>query len=628
VASSADPRSERADRGWALALFGAALALRAVHLVTIRDSPFFSNLYIDPLWYDEWARHIAAGHWMGERPFFLDPLYAYFLAAIYSAAGPSYLAVAAVQSLLGALVAPLVLLAARPWFGSAVARAAGAVAACYLPAVFSGGVLMKPALSTFLSALALWLLSRGLAGAGRAWWPLAGVTTALACLTRGNLVLLLLPLAAWILARADAADVERGLGGLAGRVRRPARRRECGGFLLGAAVVLALPAAHNYAASGEFVLTTANAGANFFIGNNPANRSGEYQQLPFIRPNPKYEQQDFDREAERRAGRPLTDRETSAFWFGESWRWIRAHPADWLAVVGRKLRSLWGAFETPDSLDYYLYRETAPVLRLPLPGFGLLGPLALLGLALALPRRGWPRLLVHFVAAYSITIVAFFVFSRFRMVITPALHVLAAFAALELARRWSAARAGGRDRLAAAVGPTALLLVFFLFVNVPVRARTDTWSYRVADALRLPAVPETSALGHFNLGVVYAARAKEAGHEGESQRLLALAEAELRRSLALAGEPRQARKYVELGKVLARQQRTAEAIEVYGQAAEIEPGNWRTHHALGLLYRRQGEEAAAVAAFRRALEIAPGQAASAAALAEGDKESEPAPSPE
>ena len=70
--------------------------------------------------------------------------------------------------------------------------------------------------------------------------------------------------------------------------------------------------------------------------------------------------------------------------------------------MSRKVRSFWGAYEIPDSLDYYLYRKTAPLLRLPLPGFGLLAPLGLLGALLSLGRRGWPQLLILFTAAYII----------------------------------------------------------------------------------------------------------------------------------------------------------------------------------------------------------------------------------
>ena len=127
-----------------------------------------------------------------------------------------------------------------------------------------------------------------------------------------------------------------------------------------------LPATlHNRIAGGEWILTTSNAGQNFYIGNNPLNSSGEYQWLPFVDPNPKYEERDFAREAERRSGRKLGAAQTSRFWFSAALSWIRKEPAAWLRLSWRKLAAYWGAYEIPDNLDFYLYREGAPVLRLP-----------------------------------------------------------------------------------------------------------------------------------------------------------------------------------------------------------------------------------------------------------------------
>jgi tetratricopeptide (TPR) repeat protein len=111
--------------------------------------------------------------------------------------------------------------------------------------------------------------------------------------------------------------------------------------------------------------------------------------------------------------------------------------------------------------------------------------------------------------------------------------------------------------------------------------------------------------------VAYAARAKEIE---DSRAMLLLAEEQLRLSVRQA--PESAKVRVELGKVLARQQRNREAIAVYVDAGAIEPGNYRIDHALGLLHRRLGELAEAELRFRRALASAPRHAASATRLGE------------
>ncbi len=600
-------RQESRALVWAAGLFTLALALRLIHLVTIRDSPFFSLLYIDPKFFDEWGQRIAAGQWFSDRPFFLDPLYPYFLGAVYTIFGHHYEPVAAIQGFLGAWVPPLLFLASRRWFDTSTAKLAGIMAAIYLPSIYFGGLMMKPGLSLVLVTIAMWLLSRALAGAGGWTWMASGVVLGLACLTRGNLILVLPFLAVWFLLRANGTSQSPARGPLE-RARDRRRWTEVGAFLGGAALVLALPAAHNYAVGGEWILSTANAGANFYIGNNPTNHSGEYKPLPFVHPNPKHEQRDFAREAERRSGRKLSDKETSRFWFSESWSWIRSEPWAWVRLMGRKTRSFWGAYEVPDSLDYYLYRTTAPVLRLPIPGFGLLAPLGLLGAVLSWRRRGWPRMLIVFLVTYPGTVILFFVFSRFRMVVIPALFVFAACGALELFRRWRNA-VRRQDGYGPAVTATVLFLGFSVFVNLPVRAMAYTWSFRIATASGLPTRLETSAIGHLNLGVAYAALAKESENPDE---LLVLAETQLRESLRL--NPPFAKVHVELGKVLARQQRNREAIDVYREGATIEPNDPLIHHALGRLHQRLSELDAAEAAFRKALSIVPQHTPSATRL--------------
>jgi Tfp pilus assembly protein PilF len=133
----------------------------------------------------------------------------------------------------------------------------------------------------------------------------------------------------------------------------------------------------------------------------------------------------------------------------------------------------------------------------------------------------------------------------------------------------------------------------------------------VAETLKLPRKLETSSQGRFNLGVAYAARAKEAE---DPVPLLEAAEHELR--LALEADDRFAISWVELAKVLARLNRNEEARELYRRAAEIEPDDYRNQHAIGLLSRRLGDLDAAERAFREALRLEPRHTASARQLEE------------
>jgi hypothetical protein len=146
-----------------LTLFAGALFLRLAHLATVRDSPLFQNLFIDPAMYDEWGRRIASGSLLFDGPFFIDPLYSYFVGAIYAVTGPKPLAVALVQATLDAMVPVILYRASRRWLGAAAAWTAGAIACVHAMSIFWCGVLMKPSLSAFLAATSLGLLSRALA---------------------------------------------------------------------------------------------------------------------------------------------------------------------------------------------------------------------------------------------------------------------------------------------------------------------------------------------------------------------------------------------------------------------------------------------------------------------------------
>ncbi len=568
---------------WSLLLFGAALLLRAAHLATLPDSPFLARLGLDSLFHEDWGKAIAAGSWLGGGLFYQDPAYAYFLGVVYAIFGPHRLVAVAIQLALGALVAPMVFAASDRPLGRGPAIAAGILAAAYVPAIYYEGLILKTWMELFFTAAAFLALSRAVASGAWRLWAATGAALGLGCLVRGNLLLPTAVLAAWAL-------LDRSASGRTGGPRLA--WRPFAALVLGVLAVLGPVAVRNRAAGGAWVITTAQGGQNFYQGNNPMLETGRYRRLPFVRSNPKHEEKDFVAEAERRAGRKMTTRDASRFWFGEGLRWIRSHPGDWLLLMGRKVAALFEAYEVPDNYDYYYVRTTAAVLRLPLPGFGLVAPLGLLGAILLWRRPGWVRgVLVH-ATAYSASLLLFFIISRYRMAMIPALAPLAGYGIVRAGGAARDAVRGKERKRLAAVGILALLAALLAAVNLPVRAPTTHWAARFAAALHLPARPEVSSVAHYNQGVLLA-------KEGSLEE----AERELRE--ALRQDPRHPQIFVELGKVLARQGRTREAIASYEGALAIEPRDPAVHHVLGILHRREGDLAAARESFAAALEIDP-----------------------
>jgi hypothetical protein len=147
----------------------------------------------------------------------------------------------------------------------------------------------------------------------------------------------------------------------------------------------------NFVAGGEFKLTTAQFGPNFFIGNNTA-ADGTYGSVRKIIGEAQLEGSDAKRLAERVQGRTLTPGEVSDYWFKRSTDYIRAQPGHWLGLLGKKWLMVWNAREVEDSDDFYIYRQWSWLLNFLgwFANFGVLAPLAAAGVWFT--RAQWRRL--------------------------------------------------------------------------------------------------------------------------------------------------------------------------------------------------------------------------------------------
>jgi len=433
---------------WAIpAVLGLAVLLRLLHLVALERSPFAFSLVLDARYYDRWAQDIAAGALIGRAPAWVDPLYAYVLAALYRVAGHHLVAARLMNMVFGIVTVLLVArVAQRVWGSRAVALVAGVMAATCIPTLYFEGQTEKTALTVVLITAAV---ERFLAGS----LPVAGVLTGLAALARGN-ALLFLPAGAlclglgWDDTRADGDPAP-----LPERGRRAAIFFACG------LPIVALATLHNWLASGEFVLTTTNLGVNLYLGNHTGNAYGYYERPAFLAPGSGDELPDFRAEAQRRLGRTLTDREVSNYWTGQAIQQVEADPG--LAVVrtARKLELALHNDEAADNEDVTMVGEWSPVLRAP---FFWMGQLVVLGVLGAVV--GWPRRDVQIVAAatalYLASLLPFFVMGRLRVQMAPFLCVLGAGAVVWLVERIRTADTRRLVAAAAVAGPLVVLTFY------------------------------------------------------------------------------------------------------------------------------------------------------------------------
>jgi tetratricopeptide (TPR) repeat protein len=455
---------------WALAAITAvAAALRAWILWDLaRHDPFFERPSVDERMYHEWAAAIARGEGFGDQVFLNGPAYPGFLAAIYTVFGPSLFAAKAVQSALGAVDCVLAWALGRRLFGPGVGLGAAAILALYDQTLFyPATLLLEGAQGTLLLGM-LWLCVRAQETGQPARWWAAGACTGLAALARPTALLFGAGMAAWAALRPGVARRSGAWAGLA---------YACG------VALLVLPATwHNLRVGGDFVLVSYAGGMNLFIGNNPDAR-GEFD-VPRIVPtaladDPEEQRAVFAALAERASGRALAPSEISAYWAGRALAFVREQPAAWLRLMARKVLLSFNAYEPWNVRSPTLARDAAAGLRLPLLGFGVVAPLAAIGLFAT--RRQWVRLLPLYVwlATVWLSLWAFFVLARYRVAAVP---VLALFAAAGIAAVVRAFR-GRRVREIAALGLSLAGLA--VAVNWPIaRENLGIAWYNVANRYR------------------------------------------------------------------------------------------------------------------------------------------------
>ena len=548
---------------WPVLIAALALFLRIAYILQIQDTPFFQTLGLDARFYDRTAWAMLSGRDI-EGAYFMSPLYSWFLAGLYRLFGRDLLLVRLVQSLLGAGTAVLTYMLARRVFDRLVGVIAGLVAAAYGAFIFyDGSVLMTPLL-VFLSVGALVLLVEGEARRSPLLVALSGATLGLAAIGRAS-ALVFVPVAAlWLLTgRRPEQDAEP----VSGAGIRPARLALL--LFLGAFLVVAPVTIRNYVASGDFVPITSNGGLNFYIGNSEIATGGyEKPEGLDIVTDP-----DGEMVAEQATGRDLSPSEVSAYWFGRAREFISDHPGRWTALLARKLAFAMSSYELPQLENYYFQKRYSPLLSAPLPGFAVVAPLGLVGLALAWGRRR-ARLLVYFVVTYILTIVAFFVVSRYRLPVVPALVAGASYAVVWLVQRW---REKDWRRLGV---PVVAIIVLAVLVNTNLYGIDRSRGF---------------AQSHYRLGIIY-------GDQGKTDRAIA----EYERAIAI--DPQYEKSYLNLGALLAEKGMNEEALQVFRGAIRLRPEYTDARVNLAIILERGGSYEAALAQIDTALAHEPGNA--------------------
>jgi len=498
--NSTSERPERfALRVWiVIALAG---AIRLLHVFfTQRYNPLAADLQLDAATYDRWARALAFGGDPGPTTLMQAPLYPWFLSIIYRIFGPNPGVVRIIQALLGTATCGLMMFCARRFFAStAAALLAGLLAALYAPLIFYEGVLLPATLIVFLNILFVAIM----AAERRPGTPrlfVSGLVLGIAGAANPP-TLLLFPFT--VLHLRFAASGANAAPGREGSAPRATPRFLKSSLVVASGVIVALApiTVRNAVRTGEFIPLSTGAGINFYHGNNPA--ANGFYKVPTYRGislggTPEEQSVNMGKVASRESGRELSQGEISRFWLDAGLDYIRESPRAWCSLLWIKFLLFWNGYERANVENFYFHRRFPGVLALPLPVFGIIAPLGLLGMFLT--RNRWRKLWLLYggAATYLFTALIFYVLARYRLSVVVFLLPFAGAAVMELYALGRGRRAGELALSLAALG----LLAFFSNMPIAKDSRSGLAKY------------------YARLGSVYVARGDTANAEESYRKAL------------------------------------------------------------------------------------------------------------
>jgi tetratricopeptide (TPR) repeat protein len=551
----------RLKQAWPYAaIFLFALVIRLVYLYEIIDQPIISILLGDAESYDAWAQDIVLKGWIGDRTFYQAPFYPYFLALIYTIGGRDFILVRLAQILIGSASCVLLASAGARFFNKKTGLVAGGLLALYAPAVFFDLLLQKAILGMFFMCLLLFFLSRTTGRPGRqrqpGTWLLIGACLACFALVRENALILIPAVGVWMIIVFKNDGWQRTL---------------VKGLLLciGLCLVFFPVTLRNYVVGGEFVLTTSQLGPNFYIGNNRA-ATGFYEPLVEGHSDWKFERSDAKELAETALGEELTPNQISDYWLNKAVKDIRENPLRWLRLMGKKWLLVWNSIESSDSESIYAHYRFSRLLSVlgQVFHFGVLLPVAILGICLSWQNRTHVWGLVWLWLCFAGSVALFFVFARYRH---PMNAITLLFAASGLT---CACHLFAEKHFKPLVVGVLTAIPFAIGAHWPLVSKA-----------------RMEAPTHFNIG-----------YEMERRNQLDAAKDAYLLSVAIDSNTLA---YNNLGMVTAKQGHPEDALVYFSEAVKAKPNNWSARVNLGIVLAQMGRKAEAIEQYKEVVRNEP-----------------------
>ena len=403
------------------------IVIRCFYWLEHEASAFFAVPLLDENYYDLFARTLANGGSLAMFGGFRPMLYPFFLSIIYRLNPSGGIETALfVQHLLGVGTAVVIaLLSARLFRDYLAGFFSGLLYLAAAPPLFFEGELLITAFYVFLVSVTLYAHCAASERPGprpALIWFICGALTALTAEARANMLIFsgIYPFfSAYLFVKNRRASSLTPMAAFAG-----------------ALTVLALFGALNAAQTGKFQMIPSAGGVNFYLGNKPGADGmiprqdrhtayrGVYQDSVEI-----FAREEYNAAMKTEGKKPGSDPGAiSRYWTERTIKTILADPVRWLKLMARKVWLVVWDYEITNNKSVYFFEdEETPVLRLTPVRWFMLAALAPLGVIMAVRAGNKNALFIiaGFLALYAVNLVMFFVNSRYRMAMWPAMTVLA-----------------------------------------------------------------------------------------------------------------------------------------------------------------------------------------------------------
>jgi Tfp pilus assembly protein PilF len=536
-------------------IFFLAFTARLIYLEQIKGNILFANPASDSGDYHFSGMRLAGWAVTDDSGYehLRVPFYDNFLKVLYKWGMPDIYFACLVQCFIGSLSCCLIYLLGMTVFDRRAGILAGVTGALYWPFIAFAAKTLPVNLAVFFGLLAALAVYAFFESGNRAWGYAAGIFLAAACLSRPNFLLL----APFVFLNVLVYFMGKG-GKKKGLLYSLT-------FLIGFLFVLGVAGAADHSGRKEFIPVQKNYAVTAYMGT-------DIEILREMRPGSSWRGK--MRELLERG--LVSGKERDLYWVEEIRKRITVDPAGYIRGFILKIYILLNRYEFApyESINYF--RAASRFLSMPLPDFGWVASLTILGMVFSLTRpRGRAMTLFIFTAVYFLSLLPFPPLARYRLPLVPFALVFAANCAVNI---FDDVRGKRLKELAVTA---ALLLPLLVLTNTtPAKERLDGFGRE-----------------YYHEGMAYLV-------EGDTAKALESL------NKALRADPCDADIYEGLGDVYMKRNEPGLAQACYENALEVEPAFPEALEKLGVTYARQGDIEKAMSIFNRVLAAFPTENAS------------------